>query len=336
MELAEELDREYEFAGKASCATDGLCAIDCPVAINTGDLVKQLRTEATGATDSRLAMLLAKNFGVAEIAVNKAINYGLFANALVGTKTLRTMTHWMARLLPGLPQWHGSLAEHRGRIDRSALHAMEESEWIYWPTCMSRMMGGTADVLMQVCDRAGVPIAIPNDSNGKCCGQAFSSKGYLSAALFKQSELFDAIWDWSRHGERPVVLDLGSCTSFLKAGLKDLDPVRKDRLKKLRIVDSVELAVALLPSLTINKRNEPIAIHSVCSNFKSGLDAPMLQVAMACSDLVIQPHEGKCCGMGGDRGFELPGLVMMLAKKLAPRWSRQVVPKATPTPGPAR
>ncbi|MFO0088789.1 MAG: FAD-binding and (Fe-S)-binding domain-containing protein [Pirellula sp.] len=324
LELAKELDREYEFAGKASCSTDGLCAIDCPVAINTGDLIKQLRTEATGATDSRIAMLLAKNFGVAEIAVNKAINYGLFANALVGTKTLRTMTHWMARLFPGFPQWHGGLAEHRGRIDRSSLHAMEESDWIYWPACMSRMMGGTADVLLQVCDRAGVSIAIPNNANGKCCGQAFSSKGYLSAALFKQSELFDAIWDWSKYGERPVVLDLGSCTSFLKAGLKDLDPVRRDRLKKLRIVDSVELAVALLPSLSIKKREDAIAIHSVCSNLKSGLDASMLQVATACSDRIIQPHEGKCCGMGGDRGFELPGLVENAGKEIGPTMEQAI------------
>jgi D-lactate dehydrogenase len=43
-----------------------------------------------------------------------------------------------------------------------------------------------------------------------------------------------------------------------------------------------------------------------------------LQVAMACSDHVIQPHEGKCCGMGGDRGFELPGLVMSAGKEIGP------------------
>jgi NAD-dependent dihydropyrimidine dehydrogenase PreA subunit len=52
-ELAKQLDRDYEFAGKQSCATDGLCALDCPVAINTGDLIKQLRRESNSPSGNQ-------------------------------------------------------------------------------------------------------------------------------------------------------------------------------------------------------------------------------------------------------------------------------------------
>jgi D-lactate dehydrogenase len=315
-ELAKQLDRDYEFAGKASCATDGLCALDCPVAINTGDLIKQLRRESVGNTESKIANVLANQFGWAEKAVGVALGTGRLMESLTSPQAMRTMTGLFAKVIPGFPQWHDTLTRDGGKWDRELNAPEADAEWIYWPTCMSRMMGGTQDVLMRVCDRAGVAVHIPQNATGKCCGQAFSSKGFLSAAITKQAELIDAIWEWSRHGERPVVLDLGSCTTFLKTGLADLDPVRRDRLSKVKIMDSVELAHALLPSLSIQKVDHPIALHSVCSNQKSGLDAPMLAVAQACSDQVIQPHEGKCCGMGGDRGFELPGLVQSAGKDI--------------------
>jgi len=39
-----------------------------------------------------------------------------------------------------------------------------------------------------------------------------------------------------------------------------------------------------------------------------GLEEKLLRVAAACAERVVTPHPGQCCGMGGDRGFALPGL----------------------------
>jgi D-lactate dehydrogenase len=78
-------------------------------------------------------------------------------------------------------------------------------------------------------------------------------------------------------------------------------------------------AESLLPKLTIKRRKGITAIHSVCSNQKFGWGDAMVKVAAACSDKVLQPHEGKCCGMGGDRGFELPGLVRSATKEVGPQ-----------------
>jgi len=179
---------------------------------------------------------------------------------------------------------------------------------------MSRMMHGTAAALLEVADRAGVSVHIPKEATGLCCGQAFSSKGFLDAAIAKQSELIDAMWRWSEQGRRPIIVDLGSCTAFLKQSLPDLDQVRKEHLRRMTILDSSEFAAQLLPALTISRRKKVIAIHSVCSNQKFGWGDPMAKVASACAEQVIAPHEGKCCGMGGDRGFEIPDLAKSATK----------------------
>ena len=310
VELAKQLDREYEFAGKASCATDGLCALDCPVAINTGDLIKQLRGSSTGRIDSAIASMLGKHFGLAEQAVHLSLLAGRVTSGVIGDSALRSITGVLAKVFSGFPQWHAGLSSDHAAIDRSLICDFEVAEFIYWPTCMSRMMGGTADALLRVCAKAGVAVHIPRNATGKCCGQAFSSKGYADVAILKQNELLDSIWEWTKHGERPVVLDLGSCTSFLKTGLPYLDQVRKHRLESLTILDSTELAASLLPKLTIAKRIANVAVHSVCSNHRHGWEVPLIAVAQACAEQVHAPHEGKCCGMGGDRGFEIPELAL--------------------------
>lgn len=308
-ELAKQLDRDYELAGKASCATDGLCALDCPVAINTGELIKQLRRESVTETEKSMAAMLARTFGIAERGVTTSLTVGRVASAIVGDSVMRGMTRGLSVVFPGFPQWHAALERDREDIDRSLLSELEECDYVYWPACMSRMMHGTAAALVEVSARAGVAVHIPGNSIGLCCGQAFSSKGFIASAVAKQSELIDAMWRWSDRGRRPIVTDLGSCTAFLRQGLSDLDPVRRDQLSRIRLLDSASYAEILLPDLKISKRKRSIAIHSVCSNQKFGWGDAMLKVAGACADEVVQPHEGKCCGMGGDRGFELPELV---------------------------
>ncbi len=318
LEIAQQLDREYEFAGKATCATDGLCAMDCPVAINTGDLIKQLRTESHGPTSRAIAKTLARNFGIAERVVTASLGLGRLASAMLGDRWLTSATEWTSKILPGMPQWNAGLSMDRRKPSGGSFVDFESAEFIYWPTCMSRMMDGTAIYLAAVATRAGVKVHVPNNPVGLCCGQAFGSKGFSDMAHYKQAELLDRIWEWSLRGERPVVADLGSCTAFLKTGLPYLDQVRKHRLESLPILDSSQFAALLLPRLRIVRKKKVIAVHSVCSNHKYGWEQPMLEVARECAERVIMPHEGKCCGMGGDRGFEIPELIKSANRQVGP------------------
>jgi len=40
-----DFEQSYEYDGDATCAADGMCQVKCPVKINTGELIKQLRSD---------------------------------------------------------------------------------------------------------------------------------------------------------------------------------------------------------------------------------------------------------------------------------------------------
>lgn len=57
------LERGYAYQGEQTCATDGLCAVNCPVGIDTGALIKSLRTASRSSWQNRLADGLAGHSG---------------------------------------------------------------------------------------------------------------------------------------------------------------------------------------------------------------------------------------------------------------------------------
>ena len=304
--IAKQLEREYQFSGLATCATDGLCAIDCPVDINTGDLVKHLRNAKTGRFDNWLAKQTSKHFGLAERAVKIALRCGMLMNSIFSNRAMPFITGMIAQFVPQFPQWHPSLSTESLPTNDCSL---AEAEYIYLPACMSRMMGGTATQMLRVCERAGVRLHLPNSLTGLCCGQAFSSKGYPEVAADKQAEWINRAWELSDRGSLAIVTDLGSCSAFLQNPLPVLNTPSIQRLSQLRILDSIEFANDIvLPKLVVRNRLPKIAVHSVCANHKSDWDEKLIQLANVCADEVVVPHVGKCCGMGGDRGFANPAL----------------------------
>ena len=40
-----DFENSYDYDGDATCAADGMCQVKCPVKINTGELIKQLRSD---------------------------------------------------------------------------------------------------------------------------------------------------------------------------------------------------------------------------------------------------------------------------------------------------
>ena len=50
-----ELKKAFNYKGNATCATDGLCATACPVGINTGLLIKELRWKENGVLANAIA-----------------------------------------------------------------------------------------------------------------------------------------------------------------------------------------------------------------------------------------------------------------------------------------
>ena len=41
-------ESSFDYDGNATCAADGMCQEKCPVKINTGDLIKHIRSQVSG------------------------------------------------------------------------------------------------------------------------------------------------------------------------------------------------------------------------------------------------------------------------------------------------
>ncbi|MFN9803489.1 MAG: heterodisulfide reductase-related iron-sulfur binding cluster, partial [Bacteroidota bacterium] len=197
-----------------------------------------------------------------------------------------------------------------------------EYDVVYFPTCITRWMGGdmnesshSVDVLKQLCERAGIRLCIPEQAQGNCCGQLFSSKGLYDAYRIKINSTIKDCWEWSKEGKVPIVLDVTSCTQSIRQARPYLDAENQQRFDRLKFIDSIELAADwLLPRLQVTRPKQHIALHPVCSVHKLGLTNQLKSIAQTCSKEYTLPFHASCCGMAGDRGFYYPALTAAATK----------------------
>ncbi len=74
--LLKALLKEYEYDSMETCAADGSCQLACPVGIDTGKLVKELRTERHTERAEGVALAAAKRWGGVEKASRAALRAG--------------------------------------------------------------------------------------------------------------------------------------------------------------------------------------------------------------------------------------------------------------------
>ncbi|TXH77121.1 MAG: FAD-binding oxidoreductase, partial [Thiothrix sp.] len=73
-------DKAFAYQGLATCAIDGLCSTRCPVGINTGELVRALKTEQHGATAKKIASYAQTHLA----PITQMTRFGLNAAAFKG------------------------------------------------------------------------------------------------------------------------------------------------------------------------------------------------------------------------------------------------------------
>jgi D-lactate dehydrogenase len=318
-EAHDELLNQYQYDGMETCAVDGLCASACPVDINTGDLIKRLRRESHSRWNNETALKLAKNFKLGTQLVNTALNAGTLVNKVFGNKTMFKVTRGVKNIIPATPLWSAQL-KVPGPIFKNEFQP-EKSAFVqsvvYFPTCITRMMGGSAsgkknlvDTFLSVSAKASINVIIAENVKDMCCGQLFSSKGYQKAYIFTVNQTIDRLWQQTEEGKLPVVIDVSSCTHVLQNCAAVLNDVNKQRFIHLKIIDSiVYLRDFLIPALTVRIKKPKIVLHPVCSLQKMGLYDEFRIAAQHFASEVIVPLNAGCCGMAGDRGFLFPELV---------------------------
>jgi len=264
--------RDFDYDGVATCVGDGVCEASCPVKIDTGALMRELRGARHGPLVRAAAQAVVGAFPLATGAARIGLRLGRLAGR-----------GWPAPAgrLPAVP-------ERRGR-----------PLVVYFPSCLTRTLGEEAgsvpraQALLEVLDAAGFDVAYPPDVAGICCGLAFESKGFVAAAARAAARSRLAIAAASA-GAVSVVTDASPCAASLAdAGVLDFAPFwAREGLQRL-------------PAAPCRLAGR-VVLHPVCSTTRAGGLDDLLRAARAHAEDVVVPQAAGCCGFAGDRGFARP------------------------------
>ncbi len=315
--LRTALEADFPYEALDTCAVDGLCATACPVRIDTGQLTKRLRAARHRAPARRAAVLAARHFGLVEPMLRAGLRAGHVVQSLFGASAMAALTKALRAVSGGpLPQWSAEMPR-AARTPRVATSA-EGAQAVYFPSCLSRTMGPEAgdddtphliDTLVVLARRAGVAVHVPPDVTGTCCGVPFSSKGYAEAHAIAANRAIANLWRWSDGGRLPVVVDTSPCTFGFRCSREALTEENQTRFDALTILDAVVFVHdALLPKLSVTRKEPSAVLHPVCSLVKMGLVPKLEALARACAETATIPTDAGCCGFAGDRGFLVPEL----------------------------
>ncbi len=318
-----QLRQQYRWYGERTCATDGLCALSCPVEIDTGKLVKALRHEQLTPAARRVAGQVAKRMDTVTAATRWALNVLNGMHWLLGTP-------WMTALTARLRSWSGERlplwtpAMPRGAASSSwhAYGSQQADPVVYFPACINRGMGpagGTPELSLtrvteSLLKKAGYRIIYPAAADKLCCGMPFASKGITGTAAVKARELGEALLQASDNGRIPILCDMSPCLLHMKETLDS----------RLQLFEPIEFTLKFLAHrLEFSKVPETVAIHTVCSAKKMGLEADFQRLAEMCAATVTAP-DVICCGFAGDRGFTVPELNAFGLRRLKPQLTAEV------------
>jgi D-lactate dehydrogenase len=306
--ISASLARAYNYSGNATCATDGLCSISCPVKIDTGKLIKNLRSEKIAAHD-HIAVWVANHMSFVTASARSGLSMVSFFHTLLGTSLMSKLAGGIRRISGRkIPSWNPYMPDGaRVTNPDKSMNQSGERKVVYFPSCINRSMGVSSDhkkeiqlteKMVSLLNKGGYEVIYPEKLNDLCCGMAFSSKGYSKAGEKKSVELEAALLKSSQNGKYPVVCDMSPCLYTMK------DNMRSD----LRLYEPVEFILEwLLPYLNVTPIDEVITVFPVCSMKKMELDGKLVDLARICARDVIVP-EANCCGFAGDRGFSFPEL----------------------------
>jgi D-lactate dehydrogenase len=306
--ILSSLLKNFSYSGDNTCATDGLCAINCPVKIDTGKLIKQLRSEKVVKKET-ISLMLADRMSLVTAAARTGLSILSFLHNIMGNRVMTGISSGLHKISrKKIPLWNPSMPSgakklrNIERIDHSGL-----LKAVYFPSCINRSMGVSRDhkdekqlseKIVQLLGKAGYEPVYPENMNNLCCGMAFLSKGYTTAGEKKSAELESALVKASKNGEYPILCDMSPCLYTMKENMKS----------RLRLYEPVEfISTFLLPHLTIKPVDETITVFPVCSMKKMGLEKKLAELASLCAKKVIIP-DTNCCGFAGDRGFTYPEL----------------------------
>lgn len=320
--LLKALEQDYRYQGIDTCAGDGMCATACPVNINTGELMRHLLHQQHSLLAEALAQYIANHLVSVEALTRLGLWSGHWVQNKWGADKMVEITRALRKVIGfQFPQWS---AEIPRPTERLPITEPSVAQAIYLPSCMTRICGHIpgepSDKSLQaafvaLANRAGVPLHIPTNVRGTCCGLAFEAKGFRSAERVSANRTIESCWHWTEGGRLPVVMDASACSQFLRHCRHLLTPQNQERFDRLTCFDSVDfICDRLLSQLQLDRQIPSIAIHPMCSLIQMGLQAQLKTIAQTCAEEVFIPPNANCCGFAGDRGLLFPELTAAATK----------------------
>ena len=303
--------KDFKYDGIDTCATDGLCELSCPVNINTGSYIKSLNHQNHSSISKAISLWSAEHFSLIQSLARLGLKMGKFTESVINTSFMNTITKGMHKLL-GVPQWHKHMPEVSSPIH--SIGNAKDATWVYYPSCITRVFTGdndkssVKDIMLEIAEKCGHSIFIPENLNNTCCSQPFSSKGYLDAAISIQEKTIDLLWNASNKGKLPIVIDTSPCTYQLLHQNKFLDDKTKSKLNDLQIVDIINFLFECVSSTDRPKLSNEVVLHPTCSTEKMDEMQKMKDLAEKCVTKVTIPTHWGCCGFAGDKGLNIPEL----------------------------
>lgn len=306
----QQMLHEAQYFSDETCATDGLCGLLCPVKIDTGKFVKEVRHESHTEKGNKNAHKIGEQMGNLTSAGRVGLNFVNFWHTLLGSSIMGGIAGGM-RSISGnrIPKWNKYMPKGGRKIKHSVANEGKTDKVIYFPSCINRTMGKSKDYAKgdveltrkteQLLTRAGYTIIYPENLNNLCCGMAFSSKGYKEEGSRKLKELEDALYKASDGGKIPILFDMSPCFYTFLQGYTN---------KVIKVYDPIEFMLKyVMPKLSVKNPRESVTIFPVCSVKKIGMEQNLKALAEMCSKKVTYVQTN-CCGFAGDRGFTYPEL----------------------------
>jgi D-lactate dehydrogenase len=314
--LRGSLARDFAYEGIATCAGDSMCRTSCPVKIDTGALVKELKAEAHGRWSRRLAAAAAGRFGLVAALVRGGLRGAAALRAIPGgASVLAAVTSLLHRAAPSLvPRVGRGVVLPRPAPSLPRPSGVDGPRVVYFPSCLTRILGPVpgetavplAAAVLDVLKAAGFAVAYPDGVTRLCCGMPFASKAYPEATGRAARATVQALWAASREGRDPVVTDASPCAGTLAEAALELGA--DGRALTVHDFPAFWAREALPRMPPPRPRPGTAVLHPTCTLVKSGGLPDLLRVARAYAENVVVPAAAECCGFAGDRGFLVPEL----------------------------
>lgn len=315
------LERSFRYAGNETCAGDGLCSTSCPMTINTGEMIHDIRHDnlPEGTFGYYIGNTAARKLKTVEATLRPVLGVANFTHRLIGDSATNAIGRGLHHI--GIPLWSAAMPKsHSRRLPEQDGGSMPRKV-VYFPSCINQTMGASHEkgkkvpdlinIMTELCNKAGYEVIFPEGMSNLCCGMIWESKGMPDIADRKTAELERALLEASENGRWPVLCDQSPCLHRMR-----------EHIKSIKLYEPAEfISKYLVDYLEFHPTDEPVAVHVTCSTRRMGLADTIIGLARRCSTNVLVPSEIGCCGFAGDKGFTHPELNAWGLRKLRPQIS---------------